>query len=148
MVWCGVGEASAGSALGVGRGPLGGGHDRAFLGCRSRGGGNGPVSPGRTPAKGTVPPAGVAGGMGVLTQAASQVAMTIIEALRQDGRGCVRRSTVFQEKNTMVLLLLEALGALLLLVFIVWWTMFSGRKKGELKDGSAHRVPDTEEKRK
>lgn len=32
----------------------------------------------------------------------------------------------------MVLILLEALGALLLLVFIVWWTMFSGRKNGEL----------------
>ena len=48
----------------------------------------------------------------------------------------------------MVLLLLEALGALLLLVFIVWWTMFSGRKKGELKDASAHRAPDTEEERK
>ena len=32
----------------------------------------------------------------------------------------------------MTLLLLEALGALLLLVFIVWWTMFSGRKNGEL----------------
>ena len=31
----------------------------------------------------------------------------------------------------MTLLLLEAFGALLLLVFIVWWTMFSGRKKGE-----------------
>ena len=34
----------------------------------------------------------------------------------------------------MTLLLLEALGALLILVFIVWWTMFSGRKNGELKD--------------
>lgn len=34
----------------------------------------------------------------------------------------------------MALLLLEALGALLILVFIVWWTMFSGRSKGELKD--------------
>jgi hypothetical protein len=32
----------------------------------------------------------------------------------------------------MVLLLLEALGALVLLLFIVWWTMFSGREKGEL----------------
>ena len=32
----------------------------------------------------------------------------------------------------MTLLLLEALGALLLLIFIVWWTMFSGRPKGEL----------------
>ena len=27
---------------------------------------------------------------------------------------------------------LEALGALVLLLLIVWWTMFSGRKKGEL----------------
>ncbi|WP_168173450.1 hypothetical protein [Polaromonas sp. A23] len=34
----------------------------------------------------------------------------------------------------MALLLLEAFGALLILVFIVWWTMFSGRNKGELKD--------------
>ncbi len=32
----------------------------------------------------------------------------------------------------MWLIFLEALGALVLLVFIVWWTMFSGRKKGEL----------------
>ena len=31
----------------------------------------------------------------------------------------------------MSLLLLEALGALLIFVFIVWWTMFSGRKGGE-----------------
>lgn len=31
----------------------------------------------------------------------------------------------------MVLILLEALGALLVLVLIVWWTMFSGRKNGE-----------------
>ncbi len=32
----------------------------------------------------------------------------------------------------MGLILLEAMGALLLLVLIVWWTMFSGRKNGEL----------------
>lgn len=31
----------------------------------------------------------------------------------------------------MGLLLLEALGAMVLLILIVWWTMFSGRKKGE-----------------
>jgi cyanate permease len=29
----------------------------------------------------------------------------------------------------MWLLILEALAALALLIFIVWWTMFSGRKK-------------------
>jgi cytoskeletal protein RodZ len=38
----------------------------------------------------------------------------------------------FKARTVMMLLLLEALGALVLLVFIVWWTMFSGRKKGEL----------------
>ncbi|MEO7127537.1 MAG: hypothetical protein ABI040_01510 [Rhodoferax sp.] len=32
----------------------------------------------------------------------------------------------------MILLLLEALGALALLLLLVWWTMFSGRKRGEL----------------
>lgn len=31
----------------------------------------------------------------------------------------------------MLLIVLEAMGALLVLVLIVWWTMFSGRKKGE-----------------
>ena len=35
-------------------------------------------------------------------------------------------------RNLMGLIVLEALGALLLLVLIVWWTMFSGRKNGEL----------------
>jgi hypothetical protein len=33
----------------------------------------------------------------------------------------------------MGLILLEALLALVALVLIVWWTMFSGRKGGELK---------------
>ena len=32
----------------------------------------------------------------------------------------------------MTLILLEALAALGVLLFIVWWTMFAGRKKGEL----------------
>ncbi len=32
----------------------------------------------------------------------------------------------------MVLILLEALLALVVLVGIVWWTMFSGRRRGEL----------------
>ena len=34
----------------------------------------------------------------------------------------------------MTLLLLEALGALLIFIFIIWWTMFSGRKNGEIND--------------
>jgi hypothetical protein len=40
-----------------------------------------------------------------------------------------------QGLQRMWLILLEALGALALLLFIVWWTMFSGRKKGERDDG-------------
>lgn len=32
----------------------------------------------------------------------------------------------------MTLLLLEALGAGLILIAIIWWTMFSGRHRGEL----------------
>jgi len=52
----------------------------------------------------------------------------------------------------MLLILLEALGALLVLVLIVWWTMFSGRSKGELpapEDGSDNstRPPGHEPKR-
>ena len=31
----------------------------------------------------------------------------------------------------MLLILLEALLALVVLVAIVWWTMFAGRKRGE-----------------
>ena len=34
----------------------------------------------------------------------------------------------------MWILILEALGALGLFVFIVWWTMFSGRPGGERRD--------------
>ena len=32
----------------------------------------------------------------------------------------------------MWLFILEAFAALLLFVFIIWWTMFSGRRQGEL----------------
>ncbi len=34
----------------------------------------------------------------------------------------------------MGLILLEALGALVLLGVIVWWTMFAGRRRGEIAD--------------
>ena len=48
----------------------------------------------------------------------------------------------------MQLLLLEALGALLLLLLIVWWTMFSGRKDGELPSASAHAEDATDRTQK
>ena len=37
-------------------------------------------------------------------------------------------------QHAMWLLILEALLTLGVLIFIVWWTMFSGRKKGERDD--------------
>ncbi|MDH5204398.1 MAG: hypothetical protein OEY75_06440 [Hylemonella sp.] len=42
----------------------------------------------------------------------------------------------------MSLIFLEALAALVLLLLIVWWTMFSGRNKGELPDRSASEQVD------
>lgn len=45
----------------------------------------------------------------------------------------------------MLLILLEALLALLVLVAIVWWTMFSGRKGGELPDEARGDGGDTKD---
>ena len=44
----------------------------------------------------------------------------------------------------MALLLLEALLALVILIAIVWWTMFSGRHKGELKAPETRDSKDTD----
>jgi hypothetical protein len=41
-------------------------------------------------------------------------------------------TTAIHNLPAMTLLLLEALGAGLLFVAIIWWTMFAGRKNGEL----------------
>jgi hypothetical protein len=41
-------------------------------------------------------------------------------------------------ESCMGLILLEALLALVVLVAIVWWTMFSGRRKGELPPSDDH----------
>ena len=43
----------------------------------------------------------------------------------------------------MTLLLLEALGAGLIFIGIVWWTMFSGRKSGELPPEDSTDKPDS-----
>jgi hypothetical protein len=43
-------------------------------------------------------------------------------------------ATIPRAHTDMLLLALEALGALLIFVFIIWWTMFAGRNKGERKD--------------
>ncbi|GAC1603408.1 MAG: hypothetical protein NVS3B2_07850 [Ramlibacter sp.] len=50
-----------------------------------------------------------------------------------------------QRIRFMLLILLEALLAMVLLIAIVWWTMFSGRKGGEppvhARDGSGKEEP-------
>ena len=42
----------------------------------------------------------------------------------------------------MSLILLEAFGAMVILIAIVWWTMFSGRKNGELHYRPEDKIPD------
>jgi hypothetical protein len=44
--------------------------------------------------------------------------------------------TLWPTLRIMAIILLEALGALLVFVLIIYWTMFSGRDKGELKPPS------------
>ena len=41
----------------------------------------------------------------------------------------------------MGLILLEAFGALVLLGVIVWWTMFAGRRRGEIADPAPPDAP-------
>lgn len=65
------------------------------------------------------------------------------DATRQ--RFVARCERVFNDKvNGMTLILLEVLGALAIAVFIVWWTMFSGRKPEAVvsPDVTPHVTPD------
>ena len=50
------------------------------------------------------------------------------------------RAGTATHNRPMWLVLLEALGALVLLVFIVWWTMFSGRRSGERRSDDEPRT--------
>ena len=77
------------------------------------------------------------GGMGGLAHEASR-ALAIISGKLRSGAARLDNLSISPE-NFMTLLLLEALGALLIFVFIIWWTMFSGRKNGELKDSSSEK---------
>jgi hypothetical protein len=67
--------------------------------------------------------AGTRSGGGVLTTG----------ALPQPARLPTISSTTPIHTLTMTLLLLEALGAGLIFVGIIWWTMFAGRKNGEIE---------------
>ena len=94
-----------------------------LLGCDMEDG-SGPVSPVMAaPAVvgiGAMAPGCAGLGVGGVEQAASVPTISAV---------ITRRRSV----NFMGLILLEALLALVVLGLIVWWTMFSGRKGGELK---------------
>jgi hypothetical protein len=65
---------------------------------------------------------------GGLAQAASNPRIAADSTRRAEAR--------FRHRRTfdMWVILLEAFGAMALLILIVWWTMFSGRQRGERRD--------------
>lgn len=58
-------------------------------------------------------------------------------------RDRVNRTHNFLDGNTqgMGLIVLEAALALAVLVFLIWWTMFSGRRGGEWHDDAPDSTP-------
>jgi hypothetical protein len=76
-----------------------------------------------------------AGCGGGVVQAASK-ATTVNKA------GTLRRVENIWDDNGMWILMLEAGTALFLLVFIVWWTMFSGRKPEQPPSTRKNDTPD------
>jgi hypothetical protein len=52
----------------------------------------------------------------------------VLHAASSPTIAATRQPGASRRTDDMGLLLLEALAALVLLVFIVWWTMFSGRE--------------------
>ena len=64
---------------------------------------------------------------GATEQAASVPTIAAIKKPTRNGRRVKKRGFC------MGLILLEALLALCIFIVIVWWTMFSGRSKGELR---------------
>ena len=73
----------------------------------------------------------VAVGGGVLEHAATSSAMSS-DRLPRIGAAASRLARA--KALVMWVILLESFGALALLLLIVWWTMFSGRSKGERRD--------------
>jgi cbb3-type cytochrome oxidase subunit 3 len=68
---------------------------------------------------------------GATEQAASMPTIAAIKKPTRNGRRVKKRGFC------MGLILLEALLALCIFIAIVWWTMFSGRSKGELQQAPA-----------
>ena len=82
-------------------------------------------------------------GTGLGAGAASRTAGGVIGLTAQPESHTLPTMIQTHPENTrMLLLLLEALLAGLLFIGIVWWTMFSGRKGGELPPPDDTEQPD------
>jgi hypothetical protein len=88
------------------------------------------------------------GAVGVLEQPERLPTIASVKAVSRANAHLVAVGFVVIHRSCcMALLLLEALLALVILIAIVWWTMFAGRHKGELKkrqDVDARDVQDTD----
>jgi hypothetical protein len=73
------------------------------------------------------------GGSGLLRFLKGRLLQALRDAamMSSDADFIWREARAWKQGPIMWLILLEALGALAILVFLVWWTMFSGRKGGE-----------------
>ena len=78
---------------------------------------------------------------GATEQAASMPTIAAIKKPTRNGRRVKKRGFC------MGLILLEALLALCIFIVIVWWTMFSGRKNGELPRASPDKEDEKTEKK-
>lgn len=56
------------------------------------------------------------------------------KSLAKSDSGLESKPQTLTGKADMGVIFLEALTAVLIVIFIVWWTMFSGRKSGERHD--------------
>jgi len=83
---------------------------------------------------GAAGPPGAGPGAGGVAQAASNPRIAADKANATGFRAAVVRPFSNRRMFDMWVILLEAFGAMLLLILIVWWTMFSGRKRGERGD--------------
>ena len=81
---------------------------------------------------------------GVCTTGATEQAtsMPTIAAIMKPARNGWR---IKKRGFCMGLILLEALLALCIFIVIVWWTMFSGRSKGELRQAQPPSEPPSKE---
>ena len=78
-------------------------------------------------------PSGAVGGVVVATVAGAGASRGALEQAASSHRIAALRPSRPEGNFVMWVILLEALAALVLLALIVWWVMFSGRRKGERK---------------